>query len=449
MFKLAQNAFKPMSAHIPKVTNPFASAKPMPLNINGTGYTPPVKTWNSSAPVKNDSYFGGLYNDLKSVGAGINNFVKSTVDTGNRAVKGWGRLVDPTSSTTIGQRAGWLGKGLTSVGKDFVPGMAQGTLNLIPNSIKSISDIGTGVINSLSGGFFDKAKKNVDNFTSKITNPFKVNFAGNRTGVQQEAFNVGQTTGEIAATAGAGAAVKAGTQLLKNTGAWRLTTPVKYLPQKFKKPVFDKIDNALRNVNSSNPDRPYGNNSIYDMFSNSDLLSRYNPFKFKPSENMAYRGLGPEGFAAAKESGKLAPRANSAFDGSKGIRNMFGDYIPQRRELYFGEGVDGFSTAQGFNPYSGKKYVAEVPKKHLNLQEPEDGFGLGLGKVSLEDVPLSTPGAKIYENSTFRGWKPVDMNNITAKNYAKQVTANAFKTIPVVNAGKRNNSTPFYNPYNF
>jgi len=205
MFKLAQNIYKPMAAHTPKVTNPFANAKPMPLNINGTGYKPPVKTENSASPIKNDSYFGGLYNDLKNVGAGINNFVKSTVDTGNRAVRGWGRLLDPASSATMGQRAGWLGKGLTSVGEDFVPGMGQGIINLPANTVKGAADIGTSIVNSVSGGYFDKAKKNVDNFTSKITDPFKVNFAGNRTGVQLEAFNVGQTAGEIAATAGAGA----------------------------------------------------------------------------------------------------------------------------------------------------------------------------------------------------------------------------------------------------
>lgn len=245
MFKLAQNAFKPMSAHIPKVTNPFASAKPMPLNINGTGYTPPVKTWNSSAPVKNDSYFGGLYNDLKSVGAGINNFVKSTVDTGNRAVKGWGRLVDPTSSTTIGQRAGWLGKGLTSVGEDFAPGMGQGIINLPANTVKGLSNIGTGVVNSLSGGFFDKAKKNVDNFTSKLTNPFKVNFGGDRTGVAQESFNVGQFTGETAATAGAGAAAKVAKNLV-NKRITRFAGDMKKEVVATPKPKRDSdFDNAL------------------------------------------------------------------------------------------------------------------------------------------------------------------------------------------------------------
>ena len=392
-------------------------------------------------------YWENLGNDISSVFTGIKNAATTVGNTLGKAAIGWGRLLDPTSKASLSDRASWLGKGLKSVATDFTPGMAQGVINLPANITKGVSDIGTGVVNSLSGGYFNNAKKNVDEFTSKITNPFKVNFAGNRKGVQQESFNIGQLTGETVVTLGTGAALNAGKQFLKNTPAWKFGTPAKYVPERFRAPVYQKIENIYTNLNSTKKNQMIGDKSMYDVLADSDLLSRYNPFRFKPSENMAYRGLGPEGFAAAKESGKLAPRANSVFDGTKSRKNMLGEDVPQRRELYFGEGISGFSTARSFNPQVGKKYVVEVPRKQLNLQKPDDKFGFGHGKVSLEDVPLSTPGLKIYENSTFRGWKPVDMHKpipkYAPKNYMYSGIINTFQATPFTNIGKQKDFKSF------
>jgi hypothetical protein len=154
------------------------------------------------------TYFGRLGSDIKGVGAAVGNAVASGADTIGKAVQGWNTLLSPYKGTPA-QKMEWAGKAVKSVATDFIPGMAQGAINLPANVVKGVSDIGTGTVNSLSGGFFDKAKKNVDNFTNKLTDPFKVNFAGDRTGVAQESFNVGQFTGETAATAGAGAATNA------------------------------------------------------------------------------------------------------------------------------------------------------------------------------------------------------------------------------------------------
>ena len=349
MYKLAQNIYKPMGTHIPKVTNPFAGAKPMPLNINGTGYTPPVETQNFNAPTKNNSYFGRLYQDLQGIGAGINNFVKSTVDTGNRAVKGWGRLLDPTSSATLSQRFDWLKKGLTSVKDDFAPGLAQGAINLPANTVKGLSDIGTGIANSLSGGLFDNAKKNIDNFTSKITDPFKVNFAGNRTGIKQESFNIGQLTGETAATIGTGA-------IINKTK--RLTGSVKKEVIPTSKPKDYNI-NSPADFQEALKELTFKRGGLYDIKSLDDVKfnghsqTPLTGFYGTPHESKFRTYLEQDG--GFKTGRMIDPRSPSYIENEKYLHHPEVRDSPQR----------GFVTSFKLNP----EYLSQI-KKAERVSEP-------------------------------------------------------------------------------
>jgi len=200
MFKLAQSTFKPMATHTPKTTNPFAGAK---------SASPKIHTFATPENAGDNSYFSNLWSDIKSVGNGIGNMAYKVGDTFSRAAQGWNTLLSPYKGTPA-QKMEWAGKAAKNVATDFVPGMFQGAINLPANMAKGISDIGTGVINSVTGGkFFNTAKQNVDNFTSKLTNPFKVDFKGNRTGVNAESFGVGEFAGETAASVGFGSMAKA------------------------------------------------------------------------------------------------------------------------------------------------------------------------------------------------------------------------------------------------
>ena len=195
MYKLAQNIYKPMAVHTPKVTNPFAGAKAMNTKIH---------TFATPENAETNKYFSGLWSDIKSVGEGIGNAASKVGDTAWKAAKGWDILLSPYKSTPA-QKMEWFGKAVKSVGTDYIPGIFQGAINLPANTVKGVSDISTGFLNSVTGKKFSNIKNSIDNFTNSITNPFKVNFKGNRTGVAAESFGIGEFAGETAASLGAGA----------------------------------------------------------------------------------------------------------------------------------------------------------------------------------------------------------------------------------------------------
>lgn len=169
---------------------------------------------NVTGAAKASTYFGRVGEDLKGFGSAINNTISSAVGTGNKAVRGWGRLFDPTSSATLGDRASWLGQGLKSVATDAIPGAAQGVLNLPTNIARGATGLFTQALHTATGQNYKEPKKMIDGFVNKVTDPFQVNFAGNRTGVAKESFNVGQVTGETAASLGSSAAFNTGKSLL-------------------------------------------------------------------------------------------------------------------------------------------------------------------------------------------------------------------------------------------
>lgn len=186
-----QNLYKPMAAHPPKITNPFANAKPMGSKIH-------------TFATQNNPYFSNVWNSVKETGNDMANIGKSVYNTADKAVKGWGTLLD--GKIPFEKRTDYLKKGLKSVRDDFFPGVVQGAVNLPTDALKGTFNLGAGVVNTLTGGKFTQAKNNVNTFLNKVTSPFQIDMSGKRTGVNSEAFNIGQVAGNVASSVGVSAA---------------------------------------------------------------------------------------------------------------------------------------------------------------------------------------------------------------------------------------------------
>lgn len=165
-------------------------------------------------------------NMLKDVWSGIKSAGNYVGDLASRAYQGWNTLLDPKKGTPS-QKVEWLGKGLKSTWNDFVPGMAQGAINLPANLAKGVTGLAVGGFNYFTNGI---AKNKANSFKEKAysaMNPFMVDFAGNRKGVNREAFGVGEFAGETAASTGVGVANK----LARMTAGTMIDKGLKAIPK--------------------------------------------------------------------------------------------------------------------------------------------------------------------------------------------------------------------------
>ena len=119
---------------------------------------------------------------------------------------------------------------------------------------------------------------------------------------------------------------------------------------------------------------------------------KINPFAFKPTEGMMYRGIGEAGMADALKSGVFR---QAGFDLG----------IPKYNQVWYAEGPQRFAKAQYFS----KDIIAEVPKSSFTQASMDKVIGApGSGlRGTNQHIPITE--GKILKKDWLQGYKPVEI----------------------------------------
>ena len=119
---------------------------------------------------------------------------------------------------------------------------------------------------------------------------------------------------------------------------------------------------------------------------------KINPFAFKPTEGMMYRGIGKAGMKDALESGVFRQAG-------------FSSGVPKYNQVWYAEGPERFAKAQYFS----KDVIAEVPKSSFT-QASVDKFRGAPGmqvRGTNQHIPINE--GRILQKDWLRGYKPIEV----------------------------------------
>ena len=122
---------------------------------------------------------------------------------------------------------------------------------------------------------------------------------------------------------------------------------------------------------------------------------KINPFAFKPTEGMMYRGLGEEGYQDALQSGVFRAKQNvePSMIGGLNMAKSFGT------NPYF---TPKFKTAESY----GSKYLAEVPESAANWRQRYKRTDWS--QVADRAIPINE--GRILQKDWLQGYKPIKEN---------------------------------------
>ena len=118
---------------------------------------------------------------------------------------------------------------------------------------------------------------------------------------------------------------------------------------------------------------------------------KINPFAFKPTEGMMYRGIGKAGMKDALESGVFRQAG-------------FSSGVPKYNQVWYAEGPERFAKAQYFS----KDVIAEVPKSSFT-QASVDKFRGAPGmqiRGTNQHIPINE--GRILQKDWLQGYKPIN-----------------------------------------